>query len=63
LPRLARLAPVHVDAAAYAALLAIDHGTPGIYNVAQPNAYVTTTKATEELGWNADFRIATRAGL
>jgi nucleoside-diphosphate-sugar epimerase len=50
--------PVHVDAAAHAALLAIDHGAPGIYNVAQPNAYAMTTKASTELGWNADFRIA-----
>jgi hypothetical protein len=30
---------------------------PGIYNVAQPNSYATTTKAATELGWNADFRI------
>src|ERR1700722_3522228 len=28
---------VHVDAAAYAALLAIDHGEPGAFNVADPN--------------------------
>lgn len=51
-------APVHVDAAAYAALLAIDHGTSSIYNVAQPNAYVRTTQATTELGWTADFRVS-----
>lgn len=49
---------VHVDAAAYAALLAIDHGRPGIYNVAQSNTYATTGKAATALGWNADFRIA-----
>lgn len=53
--------PVHVDAAAYAALLAIDHGKPGIYNVAQPSSYATTAKACAELGWNADFRIENRA--
>lgn len=50
--------PVHVDAAAYAALLAIDHGKPGVYNVAQPNGYATTSKASTELGWDAGFRLA-----
>ena len=50
--------PVHVDAAAFAALLAIDHGKPGVYNVAQPNSYATTSKASTQLGWNADFRLA-----
>ncbi len=50
-------APIHVDAAAYAALLAIDHGGPGIFNIAQPNSHVTTDKARAELGWNADFRL------
>jgi hypothetical protein len=47
---------VHVDAAAYAALLAVDQGKPGIYNVADLNTYATTAKASTELGWNADFR-------
>ena len=51
-------APVHVDAAAYAALLAIDSGSPGVFNVAEPNAYATTMKATWELGWRPDFRNA-----
>ena len=50
-------APVHVDAAAYAALLAIDHGEPGTYNIAQPNGHVATEKARAELGWTADFRL------
>ena len=49
-------APVHVDAAAYAAQLAIDHGQPGIFSIAQPNPHVRTDKARAELGWNADFR-------
>jgi hypothetical protein len=47
-----------VDAAAYAALLAIDHGDPGIYNIAQSNTNVTTEKAREELGWTPDFRLS-----
>ena len=45
---------VHVDATAYAALLAIDHGEPGAFNVADPNS---TDKATAALGWRADFRV------
>jgi hypothetical protein len=50
-------APIHVDAAAYAALLAIDHGDPGIYNIAQSNRHVATEKARADLGWNPDFRL------
>src|SRR5690242_3936784 len=50
--------PVHVDAAAYAAVLAIDRGRPGAYNIAQPNTHIATEKARTELGWDADFRIA-----
>jgi nucleoside-diphosphate-sugar epimerase len=49
---------VHVDAAAYAALLAIDHGEPGTFNIADPNDDVSTDKATAALGWRADFRLA-----
>jgi nucleoside-diphosphate-sugar epimerase len=40
-------APVHVDAAAHAALLALDRGAPGAYNVAGANA---------ALGWDPAFR-------
>jgi nucleoside-diphosphate-sugar epimerase len=47
---------LHVDAAAFAALLAIDRGAPGIYNVAEPNRYVMTEKACAQLGWHANFR-------
>ena len=52
-------APLHVDAAAYAALLALDKGAPGIFNIAEPNRYVATDKAGQELGWRADFRLPT----
>ena len=48
----------HVDAAAYAALLAIDRGAPGIYNVTEPNEMVSSDKARDQLGWNADFRLS-----
>jgi nucleoside-diphosphate-sugar epimerase len=50
-------APIHVDAAAYAALLAIDQGDTGIYNIAQANRHVATEKARVELGWTPDFRL------
>jgi nucleoside-diphosphate-sugar epimerase len=51
--------PVHVDAAAHAALLAVDHGERGIYNVAEPNEQIATEKARRELGWRPDFRLST----
>jgi nucleoside-diphosphate-sugar epimerase len=50
--------PLHVDAAAYAALLAIDNGAPGIFNVAEPNPHIATEKVCDALGWRADFRIS-----
>jgi nucleoside-diphosphate-sugar epimerase len=48
--------PLHVDAAAYAALLAVDKGSPGVFNIAEPNPHILTEKAREALGWRADFR-------
>jgi nucleoside-diphosphate-sugar epimerase len=53
------VAPLHVDAAAYAALLALDRGPAGRFNIAEPNGYVATDKAIAELGWTADFRHST----
>ena len=50
-------APVHVDAAAYAALLTVECGAPGVYNIAQRNGHVATDKARAELGWSDDFRL------
>jgi len=47
--------PVHVDAAAKAALLAIDHGTPGIYNVTEDTGMVNSKKAEDILGWDPGF--------
>lgn len=47
---------VHVDAAANAAVLAIDHGAPGAYNVAEPGPHLSIAKATRELGWDPGFR-------
>lgn len=45
--------PVHVDAAARAALFAVDRGARGIYNIAEPNPHVSAGKALIELGWHA----------
>jgi nucleoside-diphosphate-sugar epimerase len=50
-------APIHVDAAAYASLLAIDRAAPGVFNLAEPNGEIATDKARRELGWNADLRL------
>lgn len=48
--------PLHVDAAAYAALLAVETRSLGIFNIAEPNDEVATEKATAQLGWDASFR-------
>lgn len=47
-------APVHVDAAARAALLALDRGRPGVYNIAERSGAVDVGKADRELGWRAE---------
>jgi nucleoside-diphosphate-sugar epimerase len=49
--------PVHVDAAAQAALLALTKGTPGIYNVAEDDGAVSSEKAKRDLGFDASFRM------
>jgi nucleoside-diphosphate-sugar epimerase len=48
---------VHVDAAAWAALRAIDHGAPGIYNIADDDGYASIEKAARELAWSPDLRV------
>lgn len=50
--------PLHVDAAAHAALLALTRGAPGIYNVAEDDGSVSIEKARRELGFDPVFRIA-----
>ena len=49
--------PLHVDAAAYAAVLAATKGTAGVFNIAEPNPHVATDEARAELGWDPDFRL------
>jgi nucleoside-diphosphate-sugar epimerase len=52
-------APVHVDAAAKAAQLAISKGEGGIYNIAEDDGAVSNEKAKRALGWQADWRMPT----
>ena len=49
--------PVHIDAAANAALLAVETKHTGIFNIAEENGLVSTERARRELGWNASFRL------
>jgi len=49
-------APLHVDAAAKAATLAVGQGAPGVYNVAEDDGVVTSDRVKRELGWTADWR-------
>ena len=48
---------LHVDAAASAALLAIEKACRGIFNIAEPNAYLSIEKARRELGFDPGFRM------
>ena len=56
----ARGAPpvVHIDAAAWATVLAVERADPGIYNIAERCAYLATDKARTKLEWNADWRVS-----
>lgn len=51
---------VHVDAAAYAALLAVDKGA-GVYNIAEDDGAVSSAKARRELGFDPAFRMTRTA--
>jgi nucleoside-diphosphate-sugar epimerase len=52
---------LHVDAAALAALLAIEKTHHGIYNIAEPNGYLDTRKALRELDFDPSFRLCAEA--
>jgi nucleoside-diphosphate-sugar epimerase len=56
----AEIPSLHVDAAAAAALLAIEKTRRGIYNIAEPSAYMSTDKARRELGFDPSFRLTAR---
>lgn len=51
-------APVHVDAAAHAARLAMIRPVRGVFNVAEDDGELDTRRARLELGWDAAFREA-----
>jgi nucleoside-diphosphate-sugar epimerase len=51
-----RKPPVHVDAAAHAAFLAVTRGS-GIYNIADEGSTVSIDKARKELGFDPAFRL------
>jgi nucleoside-diphosphate-sugar epimerase len=48
---------IHVDAAAHAALLAVERGAPGIYNIAEDDGAVAITKARAQLGFDPAIRL------
>jgi nucleoside-diphosphate-sugar epimerase len=48
---------LHVDAAAWAAVLAIEKAHRGIYNIAETRGYLSTEKARRDLGFNASVRL------
>jgi nucleoside-diphosphate-sugar epimerase len=52
-----RKPPLHIDAAAQAALLAVTRGSPGIYNIADDDGAVSIDKARRELGFDPAFRL------
>jgi nucleoside-diphosphate-sugar epimerase len=50
-------APLHVDAAALATVLALTRGAPGVYNIAEDDGAVLVEKARKELGFDPAFRL------
>ena len=48
--------PLHVEAAAWASVLALEQRATGVYNVADPNPHVSTDKVRRALGWNESLR-------
>ncbi len=48
---------LHIDAAAQAALLTVDKGAPGIYNIAEDDGAISSEKAKRDLGFDAGFRV------
>lgn len=49
--------PVHVDATARAAQLAVTRGVPGVYNIAEDDGTVSSEKAKRLLDWDAAWRV------
>jgi nucleoside-diphosphate-sugar epimerase len=55
--------PVHVEAAAWAAVLALRHARGGVFNIAEDNPDVSSQKARRELGWHPSMRLGVRQEL
>jgi len=55
--------PVHVEAAAHAAVLALRHARAGAFNIAEDNPVVSTEKAKRQLGWSPDWRRSMASAL
>ena len=53
--------PLHVEAAAWAALKALERSPGGIFNIAEDRAEVSSEKAKRELGWHAGLRLPREA--
>jgi len=48
---------IHIDAAAHAALLALQHGRVGVYNIAEDDGAVSIAKARATLGFDPAIRL------
>jgi nucleoside-diphosphate-sugar epimerase len=48
---------LHVEAAAWAAVLALEKGARGAFNVAEAGGPVSTRRIESELGWRASLRV------
>jgi nucleoside-diphosphate-sugar epimerase len=49
---------VHVEAAAWAALLAVQQAAEGLFNVAEDSPQISSARARRELGWDPALRLA-----
>jgi nucleoside-diphosphate-sugar epimerase len=48
--------PLHVEAAAHAAALAVVRGEPGAYNIVEDGGAASNAKARAALGWDPGLR-------
>jgi nucleoside-diphosphate-sugar epimerase len=56
-----RVPSIHIDAAARATLQALTKGKPGIYNIAEDGAAVSSEKAKQDFGFDPQSRIRMRS--
>ena len=54
--------PVHVEAAAWAAVLALRYAQGGVFNIAERSPDVSSEKAKRDLGWHPSLRLRLRQG-